>query len=65
MPNRELANQILQSLYPLSEATIEAIVERRTDRLDRAHLAGEMTEAQYSKESAEIDAWAEQEYARR
>ena len=44
------------------EYRIEVAVERKTDRLDRRYMNGELSDSQYHEEIRAIDEWAESEY---
>jgi hypothetical protein len=46
----------------MTEEQIEVGVERRTDRLDSRYMRGEITEVEYVRGSAEINAWAQARY---
>jgi len=46
----------------MTEDRIERIVEAKTNSLDRRYMAGELTEAEYHREMAALDRWAERQY---
>lgn len=47
----------------MSEYQIECKVERMVDALDRAYMAGELSDEEYRSRMESIDAWAESQYA--
>jgi hypothetical protein len=46
----------------LTEDQIERIVERETDRLDKALMKGVLTQEEYDREIIVLDKWASQQY---
>ena len=55
MPNTD-------SISGSRETWIERIIERRTDRHDKAFMNGDITQEQYDNRIAADDAWAASEY---
>ena len=46
----------------IGETEIEIAVERAIDRLDRAFMAGKLTQSEYDREVSIVDKWAMQQY---
>ena len=46
----------------IGETEIEIRVERKIDSLDRAFMAGKLTQAEYDREVSIVDKWAGQQY---
>lgn len=46
----------------IGETEIEIAVERKIDRLDRAFMAGKLTQSEYDREVSIVDKWAMQQY---
>jgi len=46
----------------IGETEIEIAVERAIDRLDRAFMAGKLTQSEYDREVGIVDKWAAQQY---
>lgn len=49
---------------PLTEEQIERRVERITDNADRRLMSGSLTQEAYGKEMADLNKWAEGQYAK-
>lgn len=49
----------------MTERQIEIAVEKKTDRLDRQYMSGEITTDEYHEGIKAIDAWAEQQTERK
>lgn len=46
----------------LTEEQIETRIERTIDGLDRRLMAGRLSQAEYDREMAAINAWGEEQY---
>ena len=47
----------------MTEDQIERIVELRTDRIDAAYMADQLTTEEYNQAMRELAEWAERRYA--
>lgn len=53
-----------QTFPRLTADQIERRVERETDKIDAAFMAGRLSQAEYDTEMKSLSEWADREYAR-